>query len=452
MPFHPITPTRKSRPRKIGPPTKARLQEPRDHGLVASVSTHSDFRKTRYDFPILDQEVNGHPLVYLDNAASSQKPEQVVSAICDYYRHHHSNVHRGLHALSGRATDMFEGARARAARFLNAAHAEEIIFTRGTTESLNLCASSICRAFTKPGDRILLTEMEHHSNLVPWQLAAQQYQLELRFVPIDPSTGTLDLENLEDLLSDRTAIFSFTHVSNSLATIAPAETLCRMARACGVISIIDAAQSAGHLPVDVQALDCDFLAFSGHKVCGPTGIGILYGRKELLEKLPPYHGGGEMINRVRFQDSDFKPPPHRFEAGTPNIAGTVGLHAALDYLDQLGRQAIFEHDRELASRAMRELIAMKEIDIYGPPLDENGLSDRGGLVSFNLRDVHAHDVVTFADSRGIALRGGHHCTQPLMRRLGVTGTARASFYFYNTEEEVDRFVNMLKEARTYFHP
>lgn len=408
-----------------------------------------DIPAIRKDFPILDQEVNGHPLVYFDNAASSQKPEQVVDALCDYYRRHHSNVHRGLHALSGRATDLFEEARAKVGRFLNA-RPSEIIFTRGTTESLNLCASAICQAHTQPGDVILLTALEHHSNLVPWQLAAERFQLKLRFVPLDHEQGGLGLKNFEELLQG-VKIFAFTHVSNSLGSIAPAATLCRMARACGVLSVVDAAQSAGHMPVDVQEMDCDFLAFSGHKTCGPTGIGVLFGRQELLKKLPPYQGGGEMINRVRLEESDFKPPPQRFEAGTPDISGAIALGVALEYLEALGRQQIFEHGRDLASRAMRGLIDIGGVEVYGPPLGTDGMSERGALVSFNLEDVHAHDLVTFADARGFALRGGHHCTQPLMRELGVTGTARASFYIYNTEAEVDSFLEMIRDARAYFN-
>ena len=407
-------------------------------------SKEIDWTALRQDFPILDQQVHGKPLIYFDNAATSQKPRVVIDALTHYYERDNANVHRGIHELSNRATSGYEAARARAAKFLNAKSPDEIVFTRGTTEGINLVASAWGAKNLKAGDGILLTEMEHHSNLVPWQLLAQRTGAKISYVPVTGDEGLLDLSRLDALLTPQVKIFSMVHISNSLGTVNPVAELCARARARGIVTLVDGAQSAGHCPVDVQAIGCDFFVFSGHKICGPTGIGVLYGRQELLNAMPPYQGGGEMILSVEYQKTEFKPAPHRFEAGTPDISGPIGLHAAMDYLDAIGREQIWRHDRELARYAYDKLAALKNIRLFGPP------KDRAGLVSFLLKDVHAHDVVTLADQAGVALRGGHHCTQPLMHRLGVESTARASFYFYNTQSEVDRFVEVTREYPEIF--
>jgi cysteine desulfurase / selenocysteine lyase len=399
----------------------------------------------REDFPILNQQVHGQPLIYFDNAATTQKPRAVVDALRHYYEHDNANVHRGIHELSNRATAAFEAGRARAAQFLHARSADEIIFTRGTTEGINLVAQAWGSAHVKSGDVILLTEMEHHSNIVPWQLLAERTGAKLAYLPISGDIGLLDMSRLKELLTPRVKLFAMTHISNSLGTINPVAELCARARQLGVTTLVDAAQSAGHRPVDVQEIGCDFLVFSGHKMCGPTGIGVLYGRHEVLETMPPYQGGGEMILNVDFQKSTWKPAPHRFEAGTPDISGVVGLHAAMDYLDGIGRRNIAQHDQELGAYAYAQLSRLKQgIRLFGPHIG------RAGLASFLLKDVHAHDVVTVADQRGVALRGGHHCNQPLMRKLGVESTARASFYIYNTTAEIDRFVEVLGEIQKFF--
>ena len=403
-----------------------------------------DWPALRADFPILDQQVHGKPLIYFDNAATSQKPRAVIDALVHYYEHDNANVHRGIHELSNRATAGYEAARTRAAKFINAPSSEEIIFTRGTTEGINLVASSWGAKNLKANDIILLTEMEHHSNLVPWQLLAQRTGARLAYVPVTGDEGLLDLGKLDSLLTKQVKLFAMVHISNSLGTVNPVADLCARARKLGVTTLVDAAQSAGHKTVDVQAIGCDFLAFSGHKICGPTGIGVLWGRQELLDAMPPYQGGGEMILSVEYQKTEFKKAPHRFEAGTPDISGPFGLHAAMDYLDAIGRENIWQHDQELAAYACEKLAALKNIRLFGPK------TGRAGLVSFLLKDVHAHDVVTLADQAGVALRGGHHCTQPLMHRLGVESTARASFYFYNTKAEVDRFVEVVQEIQKFF--
>jgi len=406
----------------------------------------TDWKKVRLDFPILEQQVHGHPLVYLDNAATSQKPKPVLDALLHYYECDNSNVHRGIHELSNRATAAYEGARKRAARFINAGNAHEIVFTRGTTEGINLVAQAWGTAHLKAGDKILLTEMEHHSNIVPWQLLAARTGAKLSYVPVTGDEGLLDLSRIDTLLSDGVKIFSMTHISNTLGTINPVAELCAKARSMGVVTLVDAAQSAGHLPVDVQEIGCDFLAFSGHKICGPTGIGVLYGREDILNDTPPYQGGGEMISSVDFFKTSWNVIPHKFEAGTPNIADAIGLHAAMDYLDTIGRETIFQHDGQLASHALRRLSEIEGIRLFGPPPG----SPRGGLVSFLLPEVHAHDVITIADQYGVALRGGHHCNQPLMRKLGIQSTSRASFYFYNTIEEVDRMIDVLRKIQEFF--
>jgi cysteine desulfurase / selenocysteine lyase len=404
-----------------------------------------DWSALRADFPILEQQVHGQPLIYFDNAATTQKPRPVLEAMRLYYEQDNANVHRGIHELSNRATAAFEAARARAAQFINARSAEEIVFTRGTTEGINLVAQAWGSKHIKVGDQILLTEMEHHSNIVPWQLLAERTGAELVYLPVSGDIGLLNLASLEKYLTRKVKLLALTHISNSLGTVNPVAELCARARELGVTTLVDAAQGAGHRVIDVQEIGCDFLAFSGHKMCGPTGIGVLYGRQEVLESMPPYQGGGEMILNVEFQRSTWKPAPHKFEAGTPDIAGAVGLHAAMDYLDKVGRRNIAQHDQELGAYAYAHLSGLKQgIRLFGPHIG------RAGLVSFVLKGVHAHDVVTVADQRGVALRGGHHCNQPLMRKLGVESTARASFYFYNTTAEIDRFVEVLGEIQKFF--
>jgi len=404
----------------------------------------SPWERIRDEFPILAQQVNGRPLVYLDNAATTQKPRAVVAALDRFYAEDNANVHRGLHALSMRSTDHYEGARARVARFINAGAPEEVVFTRGTTESINLVASSWGGANLRRGDVILLTEMEHHSNLVPWQLVAERTGATIRYLPVTGDEGLLDLPALDRLLTPEVKVFAFTHVSNTLGTINPVAELCARARKAGAVTLIDAAQSVGHMPLDVRAIGCDFLAFSGHKMASVTGIGALYGRRALLDAMPPYQGGGGMISRVEFSGSSWKPSPERFEAGTPNFADAVALGAACDFLDSLGRERIQEHDGALARAAYERLSRLPGIRLIGPA------GERGGLVSFAFGAVHAHDVVTFADEDGIALRGGHHCNQPLMKRLGLTSTVRASFYVYNEEREIDALVASMRRTLAFF--
>jgi cysteine desulfurase/selenocysteine lyase len=408
-----------------------------------AATAHVDWKAIREDFPILREQAHGQPLIYFDSAATSQKPKQVLEALQNYYEHDNANVHRGLHELSSRATEAYERSRRRVAEYLGAASPDEIVFTRGTTESINLVAQAWGEKFLRKGDVILLTEMEHHSNLVPWQLLAERIGVRLRFVPVRDD-GTLALEHLSSLLTRDVKLFAFTHVSNSLGTINPVANLCEQARAVGALTLVDAAQSVGHLPINVQELGCDFVAFSGHKMCGPTGIGALYARGEVLNAIPPWHGGGEMIVSVTLERSAFKKAPHRFEAGTPNIAGAIGLEAAIDYIEEIGRPAIFEHDMQLAHYAMKRLEELPGMRILGPR------AERGALVGFVMNAAHPHDLTTFADRYGLALRGGHHCNQPLMRRFGLPGTTRASFYFYNTKEEVDRMIEILSHAVRFF--
>ena len=405
----------------------------------------SSWPNVRADFPVLHQQVNGKPLIYLDNTATAQKPRCVIDALVHYYERDNSNVHRGLHALSMRATDAYEGARTRLAKFINAAEPAEIIFTRGTTESINLVAHSF-GARLRPGDVILATEMEHHSNLVPWQQIAKSTGATLRYVPVlgVNAEGGLDLTALDTLLTPQVKIFAFTHISNSLGAINPVRELCRRARAVGAVSVVDAAQSIGHGPFDVREIGADFVAFSGHKMCGPTGIGVLYGRSELLNTLGPDETGGGMVSSVDFEGARWKPAPERFEAGTPNIADAIALAKACDYLDGLDRAEIARHDNHLAGLAYEKLSVLPGIRLLGPT------GARSGLVSFSFADVHAHDIVTFADEDGIALRGGHHCNQPLMRKLGLTGTTRASFYVYNREEEIDALVASMRRILKFF--
>ncbi|WJQ10165.1 cysteine desulfurase [Geobacillus stearothermophilus] len=393
-------------------------------------------------FPILHQDVNGHPLVYFDSAATSQKPLPVIEALDRYYREYNSNVHRGVHTLGTKATDAYEGAREKVRRFLNAKSAQEIIFTRGTTTALNLVASSYGRANVKEGDEIVITYMEHHSNLIPWQQLAKQTGATLKYIPMQED-GTLDWRDVEATITPAVKIVAIAHVSNVLGTINPIRDIARLAHERGAVVVVDAAQSAPHMKIDVQELDCDFLAFSGHKMCGPTGIGVLYGKKKWLEQMEPIEFGGEMIDFVELYDSTWKELPWKFEGGTPIIAGAIGLGAAIDFLEQVGLDAIAAHEHELAQYALERLADIDGVTVYGP-------KERAGLVTFNIEGVHPHDVATVLDAEGVAIRAGHHCAQPLMKWLGVTATARASFYLYNTKEEIDRFIAALQKAKEYF--
>lgn len=401
--------------------------------------------KIRSDFPILRTNVHsGVPLVFLDSAASSQKPSAVIDAMNEYYRNSHANVHRGIYRLSEGATEAYEDARARIARFINAPDASQVIFVRNATEGFNLVASSWGRMNVHAGDEILLTEMEHHANLVPWQLLAQEKGAIIRYLPFDEH-GTLDLSHLPNLLTERTKLFSFTAVSNVFGTINPATELVRAARKVGATIMIDAAQSVPHLPVDVQSLDCDFLAFSGHKMCGPTGIGILYGRRELLEAMPPYMGGGDMIRRVTLDGSTWNDLPWKFEAGTPAIADVIGLGAAVDYLTGLGMDNVLAHEQFITNYALEALSEVKDLKIYGP-----SPSQKGGVAAFSLKGVHPHDIAELLDEDGIAIRAGHHCAMPLHQKLGISATARASFYVHTITEEIDKLVNSLERVRKVF--
>lgn len=398
----------------------------------------------RADFPVLIRQVHGHPLAYLDNAASSQKPLAVIQAMDDYYRRTNANVHRGVHTLSEEATALYEGARRRIARFINAASSKEIIYTRNATEAINLVAYSWGLDNLKPGDEVLITQMEHHSNIVPWQLVCQRTGATLRYVPIDHQ-GRLRLDLLDSLLTERTRIFAFVAMSNVLGTINPVAELVARAHAVGALALVDGAQSVPHLPVDVQALNCDFLAFSGHKMLGPTGIGVLYGKRELLEQMSPFLGGGDMIREVHMDGSTWNSLPWKFEAGTPAIAEAIGLGAAVDYLSELGMDWVQKHERDLVSYAMERLSQIEGLRILGPPAEE-----RGGVVAFSLDGVHPHDIAAVLDSEGIAVRAGHHCAQPIHDCFGLVATARASFYIYNTRQEVNRLARALEKAQEVF--
>jgi cysteine desulfurase/selenocysteine lyase len=406
-----------------------------------------DAREIRKDFPILEREVRGTRLVYLDNAATTQKPKAVIDALVHYYSYYNSNVHRAVYALSEEATSAYEGARRKVARFINAPTPECVIFTRNATEALNLVAYSWARWNIRPGDEILLTEMEHHSNLVPWQMVARERDAILRFIPVDTSSGKLVLDDLDDLITEKTRLVSVTHMSNVLGTINPVKELARRAHAVGALMVVDGAQSVPHLPVDVQELECDFLAFSGHKMLGPTGIGVLFGRYEVLEAMEPFLGGGDMIREVWLDRASWNQLPYKFEAGTPNIADAIALGVAVDYLEGIGMGAVRSHEVALTRYALDVLLGFgKEITIYGP----QDPSERGGVISFNFADIHPHDLGTILDGEGVAIRAGHHCCQPLMRKLGVAATARASFYIYNLPEEVDALARALKRAKEIF--
>ncbi|WP_418314654.1 cysteine desulfurase [Salicibibacter kimchii] len=398
----------------------------------------------REQFPILDQEVNGSPLVYLDNAATSQKPIAVIEAIEDYYRRYNSNVHRGVHTLSSVATDGYEGARDKVQSFINAGQREEIVFTRGTTTAINTVAASYGRANLKSGDEIVLTPMEHHSNLIPWQQVAKATGAELKYIPLQ-ADGTVSVESARSTINERTKIVAMVHVSNVLGTMNPIKEVTKIAHENQAIMVVDGAQSTPHTPVDVQELDCDFFAFSAHKMCGPTGIGVLYGKKALLEDMEPFEFGGEMIDEVGLYDATWKEVPHKFEGGTPIIAGAIGLNAAIDFLNDIGLDTIKNHEQQLASYAMDQLGRHDDIEVYGPPANE-----RAGIITFNIHGVHPHDTATVLDTKGVAIRAGHHCARPLMNWLDVAATARASFYLYNTEADVDALVDALVTTKEYF--
>ncbi|HVP05477.1 MAG TPA: cysteine desulfurase [Dehalococcoidia bacterium] len=404
-----------------------------------------DVAQIRRDFPILQRQVHGKPLVYLDNAATSQKPRQVIDALVRYYETTNANIHRAVHTLGEEATAEYEEAREKVRRFINAPTTESVIFTRNTTESINLVAYSWGRANIREGDEILLTQMEHHSNLIPWQLLAREKGATVRYVPV-AADGTLELNGFENLFDARTKMMALPHVSNSLGTINPVERIAAEARRHGVMLLIDGAQGAPHLPVDVHAIGADFYAFSSHKMLGPTGVGVLYGRKELLEEMEPFLGGGEMIRKVTFEGATWNDLPWKFEAGTPNIADVIAFGAAIDYLEALGMENVRAHEAELTAYALDRMAAIPDITLYGP----TDIDQRGGVVSFNFPDLHPHDIGTVLDQYGVAIRSGHHCTQPLWRCLGVSGSARASFYVYNTPGEVDALVDAVKAARSYF--
>ena len=413
-------------------------------------SEHSPLRiieaaEVRKDFPILSRQVHGKPLVYLDSAASSQKPRAVIEAMSTYYETTHANVHRGVYEISEEATAEMEKARTKVARFINARQSKQIIFTRNTTEGINLVAYSWGYANIHAGDLIVLTELEHHSNLVPWQLLAQRTKARLEFVPITDD-GLLRLDVYEELLQQQPKLVSFTHMSNVLGTINPAQRMIAQAHAAGATVLIDAAQSVPHLPVDIQALDADFLCFSSHKMLGPTGIGVLYGKRDILEAMPPFMGGGSMIRTVALHQSTWNDLPWKFEAGTPAIAEAIGLGAAVDYLNSLGMQNVFQHEQELTRYAMEQLQDVPRLTIYGPDA-----ARRGGAISFTLGDIHPHDLASILDQEaGVAIRAGHHCAQPLMKRLGLAATARASFYVYTVPEDIDVLVQGLHKALHIF--
>ncbi len=413
-----------------------------------------DVNKVREDFPILSRKVYGKPLVYLDNAATTQKPLCVLDAMRDEYLNVNANVHRGVHYLSQQATDLHEAAREKVRAFINARKTEEIIFTRGTTEAINLVAQSFCESQMQAGDEVLVTEMEHHSNIVSWQLQAMKRGIVVKHIPITYD-GLLCLDQLEGLITEKTKIISVAHVSNVLGTVNPVEDIIKMAHAHDIPVLVDGAQSAPHFKVDVQAMDCDFFAFSGHKMYGPTGIGVLYGKEEWLDRLPPYQGGGEMIDKVTWERTTFERLPFKFEAGTPDYVATHGLATAIDYLNRLGLDAVQKHEQELTRYCMEQLMTIEGMKIYGPsanlsPLTSNLSPLKDAVVSFNVGNIHHLDMGTLLDRLGIAVRTGHHCAQPLMDRLGISGTVRASFALYNTKEEIDTLVAAIRRVSQMF--
>ena len=396
----------------------------------------------REQFPILSQQVNGHDLVYLDSAATSQKPRVVIETLDEYYNSYNSNVHRGVHTLGTKATDGYEGAREKVRKFINAKSMQEIIFTRGTTTALNMVALSYARANLKPGDEIVITPMEHHANIIPWQQAVKATGATLKYIPLQED-GTISLDDVRETVTENTKIVSAAHVSNVLGTINPIKEIAKIAHDNGAVMVVDGAQSTPHMKIDVQDLDCDFYTFSAHKMCGPTGIGVLYGKKALLENMEPAEFGGEMIDFVGLYESTWKELPWKFEAGTPIIAGAIGLGAAIDFLEDIGLDEILAHEHRLAAYALERFKELEGAVVYGP-------AERAGLVTFNLEDVHPHDVATVLDAEGVAVRAGHHCAQPLMKWLNVSATARASFYLYNTEEDIDKLIEALQKTKEYF--
>lgn len=402
-----------------------------------------DAEKIRADFPLLQQSVNGHPLVYLDNGATSQKPQAVIDALVRYYTTENANVHRGVHTLSQQATDDYEAARAKIRQLLNAAHDHEIIFTRGTTESINLVAQSYGRQNIGPGDEIIISNMEHHSNIVPWQMLCQEKNATLRVVPINDS-GELLMDEYERMLSPRTKLVAITHVSNALGTIQPAAQIVALARAHGALTLLDGAQAIPHLPIDVRQLDCDFYAFSGHKLYGPTGTGALYGKAEILDDMPPVYGGGEMIKSVTFEHTTYNDLPYKFEAGTPNIAGAIGLGAAIDYLQNIGYDAIAAHEHQLLQYGAQALQSIGGLRIIGDS------PHKAGILSFVIDNIHPHDIGTILDTQGIAIRTGHHCAQPVMQRFQIPATARASLAIYNTKADLDALARAIDRAIEIF--
>ena len=394
----------------------------------------------REDFKILAQEVNNRPLVYLDNAATTQKPESVINAISEYYRTINSNIHRGVHHLSQLATTRFEEAREAIRRYINAKNSYEIIFTRGATESINLIANSFCRAFLKAGDEVIVSEMEHHANIVPWQMACEIAGANLKVLPFDDS-GVLMIEKLEELITPKTKIISITHISNSLGTVNPIEKVIRIAHSHNIPVMIDGAQAVSHEKVDVQQLDCDFYCFSGHKMYAPMGIGVLYGKEKWLNTMPPYQGGGEMIQQVTFEKTTYNELPFKFEAGTPAVSDVIGLHTAIQYIEKLGIDKILQHEQKLLQYATEQLSVIEGLRIYGTA------PQKAAIISFNLEGIHPYDVGVIIDHLGVAVRTGHHCTQPVMQHFQIPGTVRASFALYNTQEEVDRLVEAVKKAK-----
>ena len=413
--------------------------------ITAKTVKPLDVWRLREDFPILSRMINGKPLVYLDNAATTQKPRSVIQSLVDYYENFNANVHRGVHTLSMEATDMTEAARRKVAAFINADEPETIIWTRNATEGMNLVAYGWGRANIEAGDEIVTTRMEHHSNLVPWQEIASERGAVIRFLPL-AADGSLDLSDVDGIITDKTKLLTFTHVSNSLGTINPARYLTEKAHSVGAVVLVDGAQSVPHMPVDVQEIGCDFLSFSGHKMLGPTGIGALYGRRDLLEGMQPFLTGGEMVLQVTYESASWAGLPWKFEAGTPNIADSIGMGAAVDYLSSVGMDNVREHEKQITEYALDCFEEIEEVDVFGP-----GDPDlRGGVISFHASEVHPHDLGTYLDQQGIAVRTGHHCTMPLMTTLGVPATTRASFYVYNTEAEVDSLVDGVRGALRYF--
>ena len=412
--------------------------------LNTSSESRLDVAAVRRDFPILDIQVGKKPLVYLDSAATAQKPQQMTDTVQRYYMMQNANIHRGVHYLSQSATDAYEESRRKIARFFNAATPNEIVFVRGTTEAINLVAQTWGRTNIKEGDEILISELEHHANIIPWQILCEEKGARLKVIPID-DRGRLNLDAFEKLLTHATRLLAITHISNAIGTVNPIEEMIRRAHALNIPVLVDGAQSAPHMPIDLQALDCDFYVCSGHKLYGPTGIGILYGKYAILKSMPPYQTGGDMIQTVTFEKTTFKAPPERFEAGTPNISGVVGLGAAIDYVEHLGRGRIARHEADLIAYAEDRLATVPGLNIIGSP------ETRSGALSFVIDGVHPHDIGTILDSEGIAIRAGHHCAQPLMRRLGLPSTARASFACYNTHEEIDALENAARKVHKLFN-